>query len=141
MRAARSIISAIRPSSARLLARPAVSRLAPAQVGRLHTTPRRLASGSEPPKDPLSDPAFQAFQDKVKNHQGAIEAIMALGEIMKQKGFDTTQAPSMTQMAKMAMDKDLRGAAQNLMTELQKAGVDPKEAMEMFQKANSGGGL
>ncbi|WWC68692.1 uncharacterized protein I206_102626 [Kwoniella pini CBS 10737] len=127
MRAARSFCSIISRSS---LARPATAR-------RLSQTSYR-ALASEAPKDPLADPAFKAFQEKVKNHEGAINAIMALGEVMKQKGFDTTKQPSMTQMAKMAMDSDLRTAAQTLMSELQKAGVDPKEAMEMFQKAQSG---
>ncbi|WWC87819.1 uncharacterized protein L201_002711 [Kwoniella dendrophila CBS 6074] len=128
MRSVRSLTcSTLRATSARPL--PAARRF-------LSTTPRILAS--ETPKNPLEDPAFKAFQDKVKNHEGAINAIMALGEVMKQKGFDTTKQPSMTQMAKMAMDSDLRAAAQTLMTELQKAGVDPKDAMEMFQKANSG---
>ncbi|WVQ94748.1 hypothetical protein IAU59_001829 [Kwoniella sp. CBS 9459] len=131
MQAARSIVPALRASCLRPVS------LRSAGIRSLHSTPRSLAS--ETPKDPFADPAFKAFQEKVKNHQGAIEAITALGELMKTKGFDTTTQPSMTQMAKMAMDKDLRSAAQNLMTELQKAGVDPKEAMEMFQKANSGG--
>ncbi|OCF34726.1 hypothetical protein I317_03801 [Kwoniella heveanensis CBS 569] len=139
MRVARTLTAALRAS----LARPVQLRSAGEAVRALHSTPRSLAS--ETPKDPFADPAFKAFQEKVKNHQGAIDAITTLGEIMKTKagfiksGFDTTTQPSMTQMAKMAMDKDLRAAAQNLMAELQKAGVDPKEAMEMFQKANSGG--
>ncbi|WVW80081.1 hypothetical protein I302_102054 [Kwoniella bestiolae CBS 10118] len=128
MRSVRSLASTTLQST---LTRPA-----PAARRFLISSPRVLAS--ETPKDPFADPAFKAFQDKVKNHEGAIKAIMDLGEVMKQKGFDTTKQPSMTQMAKMAMDSDLRAAAQTLMAELQKAGVDPKEAMEMFQKANSG---
>ncbi|WWC97002.1 hypothetical protein V866_003879 [Kwoniella sp. B9012] len=128
MRSVRSITSSA--------LRASLSRPTPIARRFLHSSPRMLAS--ETPKDPLADPAFKAFQDKVKNHEGAIKAIMDLGEVMKQKGFDTTKQPSMTQMAKMAMDSDLRAAAQTLMAELQKAGVDPKEAMEMFQKANSG---
>ncbi|WWC60238.1 uncharacterized protein I303_102804 [Kwoniella dejecticola CBS 10117] len=127
MRAARSLTSSIARSSQ---SRPIVARRF------LQSSSRALAS--EAPKDPFQDPAFKAFQEKVKNHEGAINAITTLGEVMKQKGFDTSKQPSMTQMAKMAMDSDLRNAAQTLMSELQKAGVDPKEAMEMFQKANSG---
>ncbi|WRT65639.1 uncharacterized protein IL334_002584 [Kwoniella shivajii] len=116
--------------------RASLARRTPVARRFIHSSYRVLAS--EAPKDPFADPAFKAFQEKVNNHEGAIKAIMALGEVMKTKGFDTSKQPSMTQMAKMAMDKELREAAQTLMSELQKAGVDPKEAMEMFQKANSG---
>ncbi|KAK8861529.1 hypothetical protein IAR55_002351 [Kwoniella newhampshirensis] len=125
MRAARSLLSLRAPLRRSLFPSPRL----------LHSTPRSLAS--EAPQDPFADPAFKGFSDKIKQHQGAVDAMLSLGKIMEQKGFDTTKQPSMTQMAKMAMDKDLREAAQTLFSELQKAGVDPKEAMEMFQRANS----
>jgi hypothetical protein len=34
----------------------------------------------------MADPKFQNFFDKIKNHQGAVDAMMKVGEIMKAKG-------------------------------------------------------
>lgn len=93
----------------------------------LHFTPPRLAT--EVPKDPLADPSVQAFYEKVRNHQGAIDAMMAMRKVMEEKGlsdtcwrckssfltenigYDVTKPPSTMQMAKMSFDKELRNSA------------------------------
>jgi hypothetical protein len=38
------------------------------------------------PEDPMADPKFQSFFDKIKNHQGAVDAMLKVGEVMKTKG-------------------------------------------------------
>lgn len=50
----------------------------------LHSTPARLAS--EVPQDPLADPKIQAFYEKLRNHQGAVDAMMAVAKLMESKG-------------------------------------------------------
>jgi hypothetical protein len=50
----------------------------------LHTTFVRRAS--EVPEDPMADPKFQDFYEKIRNHQGAVDAMMRVGELMKEKG-------------------------------------------------------
>jgi len=34
----------------------------------------------------MADPKFQSFFDKIKNHQGAVDAMLKVGEVMKNKG-------------------------------------------------------
>jgi hypothetical protein len=34
----------------------------------------------------LADPKFQDFYEKIRGHQGAVDAMMKVGEIMKSKG-------------------------------------------------------
>lgn len=80
MRLARTTL--LRPARA---AAPAL-RPVPVALSRasLHTSlPRRA---SEAPEDPLADPKFQHFYEKIRNHQGAVDAMMKVGEIMKEKG-------------------------------------------------------
>ncbi|KIR25034.1 hypothetical protein I307_06311 [Cryptococcus deuterogattii 99/473] len=81
----------------------------------LHSSRRVLAS--EVPPNPFEDPIFKAFADRVKQHQGAVDAMKGLMSVMQQK--------------------DLKAAASVLMSELQKAGVNQTEAMEIFKKASS----
>lgn len=38
------------------------------------------------PKDPMADPQIQQFYEKLRNHQGAVDAMMKLAELMKSKG-------------------------------------------------------
>lgn len=66
----------------RVSPRPRVARFAYTRA--LHLTPSRLAS--EVPKDPLADPSVQAFYEKIRNHQGAIDAMMDMRKIMESKG-------------------------------------------------------
>jgi hypothetical protein len=35
----------------------------------------------------MADPKFQSFFDKIKNHQGAVDAMLKVGEVMKNKGM------------------------------------------------------
>jgi hypothetical protein len=50
----------------------------------LHPTPAWLAS--EVPKDPMADPEIQGFYEKLRNHQGAVDAMLAVGKLMQDKG-------------------------------------------------------
>ncbi|KAI9632534.1 uncharacterized protein MKK02DRAFT_40838 [Dioszegia hungarica] len=93
----------------------------------LHSTPARLAS--EVPQDPLADPKIQAFYEKLRNHQGAVDAMMAVAKLMESKGYATDRPPSMMEMAKLSMDKDMRAAGQKLMNEMKAAGVEMKPEM------------
>lgn len=34
----------------------------------------------------MADPKFQQFYEKIRNHQGAVDAMMKVGEVMKSKG-------------------------------------------------------
>lgn len=34
----------------------------------------------------MADPGFQSFFEKVRNHQGAVNAMMRVGQVMKDKG-------------------------------------------------------
>jgi len=43
------------------------------------------------PQDPMADPKFQSFFDKIKNHQGAVDAMLKVGEVMKNKGMSLLQ--------------------------------------------------
>ncbi|KAG1753841.1 uncharacterized protein EDB91DRAFT_419925 [Suillus paluster] len=55
------------------------------------------------------------------------EALMALrdfAELMRAQGIDANSPPSTLQMMKLAANSEFRQAAQKVVTELQKAGVD-----------------
>ena len=72
------------------LARSAVpARVAPVSIASaraFHATPTWRASEAAP-QDPMADPKFQSFFDKIKNHQGAVDAMLKVGEVMKNKGM------------------------------------------------------
>ena len=46
---------------------------------------------SEVPKDPIADPEIQGFYEKLRNHQGAVDAMMKMAELMKEKGELVTE--------------------------------------------------
>lgn len=71
-------------SRAGCLCRPLVARPAFAAPRALQTSARRLAS--EVPSDPLQDPEFRSFFEKVRAHQPALDAMMKIGKIMQEKG-------------------------------------------------------
>jgi len=79
----------IRIASTFRLARSAVApRAALPSISRaraLSTSPVWRASEAAP-QDPMADPKFQSFFDKIKNHQGAVDAMLKVGEVMKNKG-------------------------------------------------------
>lgn len=54
----------------------------------LHSSRRVLAS--EVPPNPFEDPIFKAFADRVKQHQGAVDAMKGLMSVMQQKGRSCT---------------------------------------------------
>jgi hypothetical protein len=80
----------IRLTSTFRLARSAVApRVALSAIARartLSTTPVWRASEAAP-QDPMADSKFQSFFDKIKNHQGAVDAMLKVGEVMKNKGM------------------------------------------------------
>jgi hypothetical protein len=84
----------IRIASTFRLARSAVApRIALPAISRartLSTTPVWRASEAAP-QDPMADPKFQSFFDKIKNHQGAVDAMLKVGEVMKNKGMPRFQ--------------------------------------------------
>jgi hypothetical protein len=43
------------------------------------------------PKDPIADPEIQGFYEKLRNHQGAVDAMMKMAELMKEKGELVTE--------------------------------------------------
>ncbi|WVQ73710.1 hypothetical protein IAR50_003290 [Cryptococcus sp. DSM 104548] len=102
----------------------------------IHSTPRLLAS--EIPTSPFEDPIFKAFADRVKQHQGAVDAMKSVMTVMQAKGFDKNKKPTVMQMMQMASDSELKAAASTLMTELQKAGVGMDEAKQIFSRAQAG---
>ncbi|ODO09203.1 hypothetical protein I350_02803 [Cryptococcus amylolentus CBS 6273] len=102
----------------------------------IHSTSRLLAS--EIPTSPFEDPIFKAFADRVKQHQGAVDAMKSVMNVMQAKGFDKNKKPTIMQMMQMASDAELKAAASTLMTELQKAGVGMDEAKEIFSRAQAG---
>jgi hypothetical protein len=80
----------IRFTSTFRLARSAVAPRAAlpviSRVRTLSTSPVWRASEAAP-QDPMADPKFQSFFDKIKNHQGAVDAMLKVGEVMKNKGM------------------------------------------------------
>ena len=50
----------------------------------IHGTRPRLAS--EVPRDPLADPQVQAIFEKIRSHQGALDAMMEIANVMQRKG-------------------------------------------------------
>jgi hypothetical protein len=42
------------------------------------------------PKDPTADPEIQGFYEKLRNHQGAVDAMMKMAQLMKDKGGSLT---------------------------------------------------
>ena len=50
----------------------------------LHYTVLRRAT--EVPRDPLANPAVEAFYEKIRNHQGAVDAMLDMRKIMQSKG-------------------------------------------------------
>ncbi|ODO06381.1 hypothetical protein L198_01613 [Cryptococcus wingfieldii CBS 7118] len=111
-------------------------RTIPRAARNIHSTPRLLAS--EIPTSPFEDPIFKAFADRVKQHQGAVDAMKSVMNVMQAKGFDKNKKPTIMQMMQMASDTELKAAASTLMTELQKAGVGMDEAREIFSRAQAG---
>jgi len=80
-------LSAIRPVA-----------IGPAARSLLHTT--RSLRATQAPEDPMADPKFQNFYEKIRNHQGAVDAMMKVGEVMKSKGkFTVLLAPSPTMIS------------------------------------------
>lgn len=59
----------------------------PAARSSIHTT--RSLRATQAPEDPMADPKFQNFYEKIRNHQGAVDAMMKVGEVMKSKGSFT----------------------------------------------------
>lgn len=84
----------------------------------------------------MADPALQAFMEKVRNHQGAIDALIAVKKVLESKGIDMSKPPSSFEMIRLGMDKELRQAAEKFRDELGKAGVElnPQTMMEIFGK-------
>ncbi len=92
-------------------------------------------SASEVPRDPFADPTVQSFYEKIRNHQGAVDAMMDMRKIMEEKGlcvlvrsditlmqdtgYDVTKPPSTMQMMKMGLDGDLRKGVQKVGLALQ----------------------
>lgn len=66
------------------ICRPISARQALVAPRALHTSTPRLAS--EVPSDPLQDPEFRSFFEKVRAHQPALDAMMKIGKIMQEKG-------------------------------------------------------
>lgn len=65
------------------LSRPSIS-----SARFLHSSHRLFAS--EIPPNPFEDPIFKAFADRVKQHQGAVDAMKGLMDVMQQKGMTNT---------------------------------------------------
>jgi len=79
----------IRIASTFRLARSAVApRAALLSISRVRTlsTSSVWRASEAAPQDPMADPKFQSFFDKIKNHQGAVDAMLKVGEVMKNKG-------------------------------------------------------
>ena len=88
----------------------------------LHST--HIRSASEVPRNPLEDPMITNLFEKLRNHQGAIDAMLNLRNLMDQKGklcpnifrkyavdyvgLNTTTPPTTLQIMKMAADSELR---------------------------------
>lgn len=80
----------IRIASTFRLARSAVApRVALPAISRARTLSTSLVwrASEAAPQDPMADPKFQSFFDKIKNHQGAVDAMLKVGEVMKNKGM------------------------------------------------------
>lgn len=95
----------------------------------LHTTIPRLAS--EAPTDPLADPKFQNFYEKIRNHQGAVDAMMKVGEVMKSKGASLSSLRPNTKSF-----TQLRGAGRSIKEADLGVGLDtskPPSKMEMVK--------
>lgn len=65
------------------LSRPSIS-----SARFLHSSHRLFAS--EIPPNPFEDPIFKAFADRVKQRQGAVDAMKGLMDVMQQKGMTNT---------------------------------------------------
>jgi len=70
---------------ARSAVAPRIALLASSRDRTLSTSSVWRASEAAP-QDPMADPKFQSFFDKIKNHQGAVDAMLKVGEVMKNKG-------------------------------------------------------
>lgn len=77
---------------------------------------RRYASTEPDPATPdfqtlsanlKASPIFQA----IKHNENAMKAVQSIGELLKQKGFQTDKPPSKWEMLKLATDKDFREAS------------------------------
>jgi hypothetical protein len=100
----------------------------------LHSTAlRRATEVPQSPQNPLTDPTIKDFYDKVKNHQGAQDAMAEIGRIMEKKGrfpvgcwvsglryigLDMTKPPSTMQMMKLGMDSEMRTAGMKVCSSL-----------------------
>ncbi|KAL7420019.1 hypothetical protein Q5752_004983 [Cryptotrichosporon argae] len=107
----------------------------------LSTSPVRRASEAPPPsRGPAPDPEVADFLDKVGKHAGAREAVLRIKAVMDSKGIDFSKPPSAMQMIKLGMDKEVREAGENLVTQLKAAGVDidPARAAQLFSKMKPG---
>ncbi|KAH7129060.1 hypothetical protein EDB81DRAFT_764208 [Dactylonectria macrodidyma] len=106
----------------RLIAMPFL-RIAKRQT---HATSRRFAAAGPPnlPEMMMNDPKIRETFEKLSRHPPAIAAMQRVGDIIKEKGFDTTKPPSKMAMIRLMMDKEFQEAAQTLSTEMQNAGID-----------------
>ncbi|KIM42934.1 hypothetical protein M413DRAFT_444554 [Hebeloma cylindrosporum] len=88
------------------------------------TLPRRAVEG--PKFDPESVAAFKAsdIYQKLSKRPEALAAVQKFGEVMQKHGLELGKSPSMFQATKLFMHADFREAAQNLVEEFKKAGID-----------------
>ncbi|UZJ56684.1 hypothetical protein CBS101457_006004 [Exobasidium rhododendri] len=89
----------------------------------------------------VQDSKQPEFMKKLIDSPKAMEVITKLMDLLEKKGVDVKggQPPSMMQMAKIAMDSEIRSATGDVMTALREAGVDVSpEKMQQVLSSQSG---
>ncbi|KAG1820383.1 uncharacterized protein BJ212DRAFT_1339769 [Suillus subaureus] len=111
----RALLSARRPVRPTSLALPRCRRT-------FSYTPRLQASENEDAF--LSQFKNTSIFGKLADKPEALMALRDFAELMKAQGIDANTPPSAFQMMKLAANSEFREAAQKVVSELQKAGVD-----------------
>lgn len=91
----------------------------------LHT--RRYASSwDKSPKDLEAHIKVQKLMDEIHSHPNIVASLEKLNTVMRDKKLvdpESNEPPSVWQMVKLMMDKDIREAMQEFKAEMEKSGI------------------
>ncbi|CDO95755.1 unnamed protein product [Kluyveromyces dobzhanskii CBS 2104] len=119
----RSVLSAVRP--ARFVTLP-VLRSFKSAVPSVYVK-RHASSWDKPPEDLDAHVKVQKLMEEIHSHPSIVESLERLNFVMREKKLidpESHQPPSIMQMVKLMMDKDIREAMQNFKSEMDKSGIN-----------------
>ncbi|QEU59205.1 hypothetical protein KDRO_B04710 [Kluyveromyces lactis] len=88
---------------------------------------RYASSWDKSPEDLDAHVKVQKLMDEIHSHPSIVESLENLNSIMREKKLidpESNEPPSIMQMVKLMMDKDIREAMQKFKSEMDKSGIN-----------------